>query len=217
MSVSSLFADGRGPKVVARAVLPSRHGNFSIVAFEGLCDDREHVTILHGDVEGRRDVLTRMHSECLTGDALASLRCDCREQLEMSLERIAQEEAGMVLYMRQEGRGIGLCNKIRSYELQDRGLDTVEANLALGFRDDERDYAAAAEMVASLGVHSLRLMTNNPNKLDQLTRYGVSVSERVAHEVVPSAHNHHYLETKRRRSGHMLTRSTGHLPLEEPR
>jgi len=160
-----------------------------------------------GSLEGRRDVLTRMHSECLTGDALASLRCDCREQLELSLERIASRADGLVLYMRQEGRGIGLCNKIRSYQLQDQGLDTVEANLVLGFRDDERDYAAAAEMLACLGVQSIRLMTNNPVKVAQLRRYGVQVTERVPHEITAGEHNRHYLETKRRRSGHLLSGS----------
>jgi len=204
MSVSSLFAGGRGPAIAARATLPSRHGEFQIVAFEGLCDGKEHVAIHRGSLEGRRDVLTRLHSECLTGDAFASLRCDCREQLELSLDRVAERDGGLVLYMRQEGRGIGLCNKIRSYELQDQGLDTVEANLALGFRDDERDYEAAAEMLACLGIHSIRLMTNNPNKVAQLTRHGVQISERIPHEVAAGDHNRHYLDTKRRRSGHLL-------------
>src|SRR5204862_7213288 len=137
----------------------------------------------------------RLHSECLTGDALGSLRCDCRDQLETALKAIGQMERGMLLYLRQEGRGIGLINKIRAYSLQDQGLDTVEANLALGFRDDERDYAVAAHMLASLNVRSIRLMTNNPNKIRQLEHLGVQVSDRIPHVIPATEWNRFYLET----------------------
>lgn len=198
--VSDLF-----PRAVARAALPSRFGDFRIVAFENLDDGKDHVAIVKGDLAGARDVVTRVHSECLTGDALASLRCDCRDQLELALETIGGLERGLVLYLRQEGRGIGLCNKVRAYELQDQGLDTVEANVALGFRDDERDYRVAAEMLACLEVESIRLLTNNPSKVGQLRTLGIDVADRVAHEVPPTAHNQRYLATKRSKSGHLLT------------
>lgn len=146
----------------------------------------------------------RVHSECLTGDALGSVRCDCRDQLEAALKRISELEEGLVLYLRQEGRGIGLLNKIRAYSLQDGGLDTVEANLALGFRDDERDYAIAAHMLTSLDVRSVRVMTNNPNKLEQLKGYGITVAGRIPHVLPPNEHNRFYLETKAKRSGHFI-------------
>jgi GTP cyclohydrolase II len=191
-------------RIVAVAELPSRFGTFRIVAFWNNRDGKEHVAVLHGDVVGAAKVATRLHSECLTGDIMGSLRCDCRDQLEAALRRIAAEERGIVLYLRQEGRGIGLINKIRAYSLQDAGLDTVEANRALGFRDDERDYAVAAHMLHSLRVSSVRLMTNNPNKVGQLTQYGVEVFERIPHILPPNEHNRFYLETKARRSGHWI-------------
>src|SRR2546426_142747 len=159
---------------------------------------------MHGNVFGKENVLTRVHSECLTGDALGSLRCDCRDQLEVGLRAIARQEYGLVLYLRQEGRGIGLLNKLRAYALQDRGLDTVQANLALGFRDDEREYSIAAHMLGSLRVRSVRLLTNNPRKVDELRRHGIHISERVPHVVPPNAFNRFYLETKRDKSGHVL-------------
>ena len=200
-------------RVVAMAELPTRFGEFHIVAFENNRDGKEHVAIIKGDVIGAQDVPVRLHSECLTGDALGSLRCDCRDQLEASLTMIGQMERGMVLYLRQEGRGIGLINKIRAYSLQDQGLDTVEANLALGFRDDERDYAVAAHMLMSLKIESVRLITNNPKKIQQLFDYGINVSDRVPHIMEPNDHNRFYLETKAAKSGHMIDfHGKEHLP-----
>jgi GTP cyclohydrolase II len=191
-------------RIVAMAELPTRFGDFHIVAFENNRDGKEHVAITRGDVIGAENVPVRLHSECLTGDVVGSLRCDCRDQLEAALRTIGQMETGMVLYLRQEGRGIGLVNKIRAYSLQDEGLDTVEANLALGFRDDERDYAVAAHMLMSLKVQSIQLMTNNPKKMNQLTRYGIDVTGRIPHIMQPNEHNRFYLETKAAKSGHMI-------------
>jgi GTP cyclohydrolase II len=189
---------------VGSASLPTRAGQFRIVAFTNEVDDKEHVALVHGDVDGAADVPVRLHSECLTGDVLGSLRCDCREQLLEGLAKIQSMERGILLYMRQEGRGIGLANKIRAYALQEQGLDTVDANRALGFADDQRDYTVAAGMLASLGVRSIRLITNNPDKIAQLARHGVTVSGRIPHEMPYNDHNRHYLETKAARSGHLL-------------
>ncbi len=201
--------EGCGPdnicvKIISIADLPTRFGDFQIVAFENNKDGKEHIAIVRGDVTDGEDIPVRLHSECLTGDALGSLRCDCRDQLEAALTAIGQEEKGIVLYLRQEGRGIGLGNKIRAYALQDYGMDTVEANLALGFRDDERDYAVAAHMLQSLKVQSVQLMTNNPRKLDELTRYGVRISGRIPHILPPNPHNEFYLRTKAEKSGHLI-------------
>ena len=216
LSLEELLAPGRdhdcagmGPdhvcvRIAAVADLPTRFGNFHIVAFWNNRDDKEHVAIVHGNPVGAEDVPVRIHSECLTGDALGSLRCDCRDQLEASLRAIAAQEVGIVLYLRQEGRGIGLLNKIRAYGLQDHGLDTVEANLALGFRDDERDYAVAAHMLHSLEVRSVRLITNNPEKIRQLTQHRIEVAGRIPHVIPPNEFNRFYLETKARRSGHLI-------------
>ena len=201
-------------RIVAMAELPSRFGDFHIVAFENNRDGKEHVAITHGDVIGAADVPVRLHSECLTGDVIGSLRCDCRDQLEASLRMIGKMERGIVLYLRQEGRGIGLINKIRAYSLQDGGLDTVQANLALGFRDDERDYAVAAHMLMSLKVRSVRLITNNPKKIQQLTDYGIHVSDRIPHVMEPNQYNRFYLETKAAKSGHMID-FTGRAHLAE--
>jgi GTP cyclohydrolase II len=163
-------------------------------------------------------VHVRLHSECLTGDVMGSLRCDCRDQLEAALKKIGRMERGVVLYLRQEGRGIGLTNKIRAYSLQDEGLDTVEANLALGFRDDERDYAVAAHMLMSLKIQSVQLMTNNPKKIDQLTRYGIQVNGRIPHIMDPNEYNRFYLETKAAKSGHMIDfYGKEHLPEQSDR
>ncbi|MDH3284748.1 MAG: GTP cyclohydrolase II [Acidobacteriota bacterium] len=201
--------DGFGPdrvcvRIVAVADLPTRFGEFRVVAFWNNRDEKEHVALVRGEILGAANVPTRLHSECLTGDTLGSLRCDCRDQLAAALAKIGELDRGLILYLRQEGRGIGLINKIRAYELQDRGLDTVEANLALGFRDDERDYSIAAHMIHSLRLRSIRLMTNNPRKLDQLERHGVSVTGRVPHLIPPTEHNRFYLQTKARRSGHHI-------------
>jgi GTP cyclohydrolase II len=198
------FGEGMCVSIAAIADLPSRFGEFQIVAFTNNYDKKEHIAITHGDVCDGENVLTRLHSECLTGDAMGSLRCDCRDQLHSALEQIGKEEKGIVLYMRQEGRGIGLVNKIRAYGLQDHGLDTVEANLALGFEDDEREYGVAAHMLASLHVKSIRLMTNNPKKIDQLEQHGVNIVERVSHVLPSNEHNQFYLETKALKSGHLI-------------
>ncbi len=201
-------------KVVGVADLPTRFGNFRVVAFWNNRDSKEHIAIVRGEVLGIEDVPTRVHSECLTGDALGSLRCDCRDQLEASLSRIGDLNCGLVLYLRQEGRGIGLINKIRAYALQDQGLDTVEANLALGFRDDERDYSIAAHMIESLTLRSIRLMTNNPAKIDQLRAHGIPVNGRIPHVMPANSYNRSYLETKASRSGHWMDVS-GRVPMQE--
>ena len=180
-------------RVEAVAELPSRFGRFRIVAFWNNRDGKEHVAMVHGDVMGAEDVPTRLHSECLTGDVMGSLRCDCRDQLEASLRYLGSLPRGLVLYLRQEGRGIGLINKVRAYALQDRGLDTVEANLALGFRDDERDYAVAAHMLASLNIGSVQLMTNNPNKVRQLEQHGIRISGRIPLVMPANPYNRFYL------------------------
>src|SRR5437867_1528551 len=203
-------------RVEAVAQLPSRFGRFHIIAFWNNRDGKEHIAMVHRDVMGAEDVPTRLHSECLTGDAMGSLRCDCRDQLEVALHRIGSMERGLVLYMRQEGRGIGLVNKVRAYALQDRGLDTVDANLALGFRDDERDYAVAAHMLASLNVASIRLMTNNPKKIHELEKLGMKVSGRIPHVIPATESNHFYLETKATRSGHLIAfDGKPHLPEQD--
>jgi len=191
-------------RVVSVADLPTRFGSFRAVAFTADADGREHLAIVKGAVRGKSRVPTRVHSECLTGDVLGSLRCDCRDQLIAALEAIGREPFGVVLYLRQEGRGIGLTNKIRAYALQDQGHDTVEANQLLGFPDDARDYRVAAEMLEGLGVRSIRLMTNNPRKVDSLRRHGIRVSARIPHVMPANPHNEAYLATKRERSGHLL-------------
>jgi len=191
-------------RVVAVADLPTRFGRFRLVGFWNNRDAKEHVAMVHGEVVGADEVPVRLHSECLTGDVMGSLRCDCRDQLTEGLAAIRRHDRGVLLYLRQEGRGIGLINKIRAYALQEAGLDTVEANLALGFRDDERDYAVAAHMIHSLGLRSIRLITNNPNKVSQLIQHRVVVAGRIPHVIPANEFNRFYLETKARKSGHYL-------------
>jgi len=191
-------------RLEAAADLPTRFGEFRVLVFSNDHDDRENLAIVRGDVWATDAVPVRLHSECLTGDVLGSLRCDCRDQLELSLLHMGKLPRGIVLYLRQEGRGIGLTNKIRAYALQQqRGLDTVDANLELGFRDDERDYGIAASILRTLGVRSVQLLTNNPDKIRQLAAHGIP-AERIPHSIEPGLHNRAYLETKARRSGHLL-------------
>jgi GTP cyclohydrolase II len=191
-------------RIAGTAELPTRYGLFRVYAFYNNRDGKEHAALVRGTVEGEENVPVRIHSECLTGDVLGSLRCDCRDQLEAALKAIGKKDNGILLYMRQEGRGIGLVNKIRAYGLQDQGYDTVEANLALGFRDDEREYSVAAHMLHALKVRSIRLMTNNPRKIADLERHGITVSGRVPHVMPPNKFNRFYLETKAAKSGHLM-------------
>ncbi len=193
---------------VAVAELPTRFGDFRVVAFTGDPQGKEHLALVRGDVRGASRVPVRLHSECLTGDVLGSLRCDCRDQLIASLEGIGQLPLGVLLYMRQEGRGIGLTNKIRAYALQDRGHDTIEANRLLGFADDQRDYRMAAQMLLALGVGSVNLMTNNPAKIRGLREHGIQVAGRVPVVMPPNRHNAKYLDTKLKHAGHWLSPPT---------
>ncbi len=194
-------------RMVAIGKLPSRFGKFKVVAFYNNKDEKEHAAFVHGDVCGKKNVPVRMHSECLTGDAIGSLRCDCRDQLEGALKAIGKKRNGVLLYLRQEGRGIGFINKIKAYQLQDSGYDTVEANLALGFKDDEREYAVAAHMLNSLKIKSIRLMTNNPKKIKALEELGIKISGRIPLIIPPNKYDKKYLDTKMRKSGHMLNSS----------
>lgn len=189
----------------AEAKLPTHWGDFSVIAFEDEKKGEEHLLLYIGELTN--DSLLRIHSQCLTGDTLYSLKCDCGSQLAMALEKIASEAQGMVMYMAQEGRGIGLVNKIRAYELQDQGMDTVEANEALGFAADERDYSYCKEILSSLNISSVRLMTNNPRKISGLEDAGIKVTERVAVHVDPNKHNENYLKIKAEKLGHMITGS----------
>jgi len=201
--------------VVARAELPTRFGRFTIAGIEGRGADDEAAAIIHGNVSGAKMIggsgrvsqakapLVRIHSQCLTGDVFTSERCDCRAQLEFSLKKIAKEPSGVVLYLPQEGRGIGLLNKLKAYELQDGGLDTVEANRRLGFADDSRDYEFAAEALKALGIRRVRLLSNNPDKIEQLERAGIRVVERVACRPRTSHHSKAYLKTKKQKMGHL--------------
>jgi len=190
---------------VAEAKLPTRYGEFIAVAYKSIVDADEHVALVKGDISGSEPVLVRVHSECLTGDVFSSLRCDCGDQIRMSLQSIAEEGRGVFLYMRQEGRGIGFHNKLRAYALQDQGMDTVEANVALGFAPDLRDYGVGAQILADLGLHNIRLLTNNPKKVVGLESYGLKIVETVPLIAPPNPYNIHYLETKQKKLGHLLS------------
>lgn len=192
-------------KKVASARLPTIHGEFVIHAYESLIDHETHVALVCGEIGDGCDLLVRVHSKCLTGDVFQSARCDCGPQLDIAMQRIASEGRGVLLYLNQEGRGIGLPNKLRAYELQDQGLDTVEANERLGFKPDQRDYGIGAQILRHLGVHSMRLLTNNPRKFIGLEGYGLSVAESLPLEIAPTSQTLRYLRTKKEKLGHKLT------------
>jgi len=207
----------RHEKLVERMTsvrLPTAYGEFTAVAFRETLTGKHHVALVKGEVEGRENVLVRVHSECLTGDVFHSLRCDCGEQLEQALARIGDEERGVLLYMAQEGRGIGLLNKLKAYELQENGLDTVEANLELGFPADGREYGIGSQVLHDLGLTTIRILTNNPKKITGIEAFGLKVVEQVPIEVAPNAENRGYLEAKRSKLGHRLHHQD--LRYEEP-
>jgi 3,4-dihydroxy 2-butanone 4-phosphate synthase / GTP cyclohydrolase II len=189
---------------VAEAKLPTPYGNFKVIAYKSNTDPDEHVALVMGDVATDEPVLVRVHSQCLTGDVFGSLRCDCGEQIQMAMKKIATEGRGVVLYMRQEGRGIGIHNKIKAYALQDKGLDTVEANISLGFKADQRDYGVGAQILVDLGIKNMRLMTNNPKKMSGLQSYGLKITEQLPLTTKPNEHNRRYLRTKQEKMGHLL-------------
>ena len=206
----------RTEQLVERVVatkLPTAFGEFTAVGYRSLVDDKHHVAMVKGNVAGAEDVLVRVHSECLTGDVFHSLRCDCGEQLEAAMAMIEQQGAGVLLYLSQEGRGIGLLNKLRAYKLQEDGLDTVDANLKLGLPADLRDYGIGAQILVDLGLTSIRILTNNPKKIHGLEGYGLSVAEQVPIQSVPNPHNEEYLNAKRDKLGHVLHHQG--LPLDE--
>ena len=187
---------------IAEAKLPTHWGEFKVIAFEDKKLNEEHLLLYMGELQN--DSLLRIHSQCLTGDTLYSLKCDCGTQLAMALQRISEEGVGMIIYMAQEGRGIGLVNKIRAYELQDKGMNTVEANEALGFAADERDYSYCKEILSAVNISSVRLMTNNPRKIKGLEDVDIKVTERVSIEIEPNKHNQDYLKVKADKLGHMI-------------
>jgi 3,4-dihydroxy 2-butanone 4-phosphate synthase/GTP cyclohydrolase II len=197
----------RHDKLVERVVstkLPTEFGEFEAVGYRALMDEKHHMALVKGEVAGQEDVLVRVHSECLTGDVFHSLRCDCGEQLESALAMIEREGCGVLLYLAQEGRGIGLLNKLRAYKLQEQGLDTVDANLQLGLPADLRDYGIGAQILADLGLSSIRLLTNNPKKIRGLEGYGLKVTDQVPIEHMPNPHNEAYLRAKKEKMGHLL-------------
>lgn len=192
-------------QLVAQAKLPTSFGVFDIIGFEDTANNKEHIALKLGDITTPQPVLTRIHSECLTGDTLFSLKCDCGFQLKAALNAIKNEGRGLLLYVRQEGRGIGLLNKIKAYSLQDNGMDTYDANVALGFKPDQREYDICAEMLDLLNVKSIKLLTNNPEKINQIKNYNINVVERIPLEVGMNKYNEHYLETKKERFNHLLS------------
>ena len=191
-------------ELYASAKMPTRYGDFTIFTFVNKITKNHHIVLTKGDIENGEDVLCRIHSECLTGDALGSKRCDCGEQYNFAMRKISEEGSGIMVYMRQEGRGIGLVNKLRAYQLQDTGLDTVDANLVLGFKEDMREYYEAYQMLKNLGIKSIRLMTNNPEKIKHLTNYGLKINERIPIQIEASEYDAFYLETKKNKMGHLL-------------
>ena len=192
------------PRAVARAELPTRYGRFTIYGFQGRGPQEEGVALVRGNLRGKSAPLVRVHSQCLTGDVLTSLRCDCRAQLELSLQKIGRAPSGVLLYLPQEGRGIGLMNKLRAYELQDSGMDTVEANESLGFAADVRDYDFSAKILKQLGAKRIRLLSNNPEKVRQLERAGIRVVQRVPCQPRISKISRAYMQTKKTKLGHLL-------------
>ena len=201
--VAYRLAKERLVRRIAEVTLPTSHGDYQLIGYESLIDDREHVALVKGEIARRDDVLVRMHSECLTGDVFGSMRCDCGEQLRAAMARIHEEGHGAVVYLRQEGRGMGLGNKLRAYELQEQGQDTVEANLTLGFKPDLRDYGIGAQILVDLGLKKIRLLTNNPKKIVGLEGYGLEITGREPIRIEPGRHNAEYLKTKLRKLGHL--------------
>jgi GTP cyclohydrolase II len=192
------------PRLVARAAFPTRYGRFTLFGFQGRGPQQDAIALVRGRLRSRSAPLVRIHSQCLTGDVLASIRCDCRAQLELSLKRIGKARSGVFLYLPQEGRGIGLMNKLRAYELQDRGMDTVEANESLGFPADARDYRFSAEILKSLGARRIRLLSNNPQKVEQLERAGIRVAQRIPCQPRVPKISRSYLKSKKSKMGHLL-------------
>jgi 3,4-dihydroxy 2-butanone 4-phosphate synthase/GTP cyclohydrolase II len=202
--VSYRLARERLVKRIAEAELPTEFGDFKIIGYTNLVDERDHVAIVKGELEGKKNVLVRMHSECLTGDVFGSRRCDCGEQLHAAMQKIEEIGMGAIVYLKQEGRGIGLANKLRAYDLQDQGSDTVEANEALGFKADLRDYGLGAQILLDLGLSSIRLLTNNPRKIVGLEGYGLEITGREPLEIEAGEFNRAYLAAKRTKLGHIL-------------
>ncbi|MBN2653410.1 MAG: bifunctional 3,4-dihydroxy-2-butanone-4-phosphate synthase/GTP cyclohydrolase II [Spirochaetales bacterium] len=189
---------------IAQANLPTRWGSFTLSGYHSIFDKKEHIVLAKGDLSGKENVLVRVHSECFTGDVLGSLRCDCEPQLHEAMQRVENEQLGAVIYMRQEGRGIGLFNKIKAYDLQDKGFDTVDANLELGFDAEMRDYCVAASIIKDLGIKSVRLLTNNPDKIDGLEKYNIKIASREPIVIETNCNNEFYMQTKKDRMGHLI-------------
>ncbi len=201
--VAYRLSEERLVRRIAEVNLPTAFGEFKLIGYESLIDDREHVALVKGELDPQDDILVRMHSECLTGDVFGSMRCDCGEQLVAAMRQIDEQGRGAVVYLRQEGRGMGLGNKLRAYELQEAGQDTVEANLTLGFKPDLRDYGIGAQILVDLGLGKIRLLTNNPKKIVGLEGYGLTITGREPLRIEPGQHNANYIETKRRKLGHL--------------